>query len=272
MSKIYLKTDEEIELIRESCILVSKTIAEVAKHIKEGISTIELDKIAEEYIRDNGAKPAFKGYRKEKSVFDYTLCVSVNEQVVHGMPGNYVLKNGDIVSVDCGVLKNDFYGDSAYTFPVGEISYELKQLLDVTKESLYKGIENATAGKRVGDVSNAIEEYVSKHGYGIVRELVGHGIGRSLHESPEIPNYGKRGSGIRMEEGLVIAIEPMVNLGKREVQVEKDGWTVSAVDKKPSAHFEHTIAVKKNKVDILTTFEYIEQVGKLKIQDMGLRI
>lgn len=264
MSRIYLKTNEEIELIRESCILVSKTIAEVAKHIKEGISTIELDKIAEEYIRDNGAKPAFKGHRKEKNVFDYTLCVSVNEQVVHGIPGKYVLKNGDIVSVDCGVLKNDFYGDSAYTFPVGEISYELKQLLEVTKESLYKGIENATAGKRIGDVSNAIEECISKHGYGIVRELVGHGIGRSLHESPEVPNYGKRGSGVRMDEGLVIAIEPMINLGKRDVTVENDGWTVSTVDKKPSAHFEHTVAVKKNKVDILTTFEYIEQSIKVK--------
>ena len=217
MSKIYLKTDDEIELIRESCLLVSRTIAETGKHIKEGISTIELDKIAEEFIRDNGAKPAFKGYKKEGSVFDYTLCVSVNEQVVHGVPGSYVLKNGDVVSVDCGVLKNGFYGDSAYTFAVGEISEEIKQLLRVTKESLYKGIENAIAGKRIGDISFAIEECVSKYGYGIVRELVGHGIGRSLHESPEVPNYGKRGSGVRMEEGLVIAIEPMINLGKRAV-------------------------------------------------------
>ena len=245
-------------------MLVSKTIAETGKHIKEGISTIELDRIAEQFIRDNGAKPAFKGYRKENSVFDYTLCVSVNEQVVHGIPGSYVLKNGDIVSVDCGVLKNGFYGDSAYTFAVGEITDEVKQLLIVTKESLYKGIENAVAGKRVGDVSNAVEEHVSKYGYGIVRELVGHGIGRSLHEAPEVPNYGKRGSGTRLEEGLVIAIEPMINLGKRDVKVEKDGWTVSASDKKPSAHFEHTVAVKKNKVDILTTFEYIEQEVKLK--------
>jgi len=264
MSKIYLKTDDEIELMRESCLLVSRTIAETGKHIKEGVSTITLDKIAEEFIRDNGAKPAFKGYKKEGSVFDYTLCVSVNEQVVHGIPGGYVLKNGDVVSVDCGVVKNDFYGDSAYTFAVGEISQEVKQLLNVTKAALYKGIENAIAGKRIGDVSNAIEEYVSKYGYGIVRELVGHGIGRSLHESPEVPNYGKRGSGIRMEEGLVIAIEPMINLGKRDIQVENDGWTVSAVDRKPSAHFEHTVAVKRNKVDILTTFEYIDQEVKLK--------
>jgi methionyl aminopeptidase len=264
MSKIYLKTDEEIELIRESCLLVSRTIAETAKHIKEGISTIELDKIAEEFIRDNGAKPAFKGYRKEKSVFDYTLCVSVNEQVVHGVPGSYVLKNGDIVSVDCGVLKNGFYGDSAYTFAVGEISAEVKQLLQATKDSLYRGIENAVAGKRVGDISSAVEESVSKYGYGIVRELVGHGIGRSLHEAPEVPNYGKRGSGVRMEEGLVIAIEPMINLGKRDVTIEKDGWTVSAIDRRPSAHFEHTVAIKKNKADILTSFEPIEQELKLK--------
>jgi methionyl aminopeptidase len=264
MGKIYLKTDEEIELIRESCLLVSKTIAETGKHIKEGISTIELDRIAEEFIRDNGAKPAFKGYRKENSVFDFTLCVSVNEQVVHGVPGSYVLKNGDIVSVDCGVLKNGFYGDSAYTFAVGDISSEIKQLLMATKESLYKGIENAIAGKRVGDISSAVEEHVSKFGYGIVRELVGHGIGRNLHEAPEVPNYGKRGSGVRMEEGLVIAIEPMINLGRKDVKIEKDGWTVSAVDKRPSAHFEHTVAVRKNKVDILTTFDCIEQEVKLK--------
>ena len=268
MSKIYLKTDEEIELIRESCLLVSKTIAEVGKNIKEGISTIELDKIAETFIKDNGALPAFKGYKRERSVFDYTLCISVNEQVVHGIPGKYVLKNGDVVSIDCGVLKNGFYGDSAYTFAVGEISNEVKQLLRVTKESLYKGIENAVVGKRIGDVSYAIEECVLKYGYGIVRELVGHGIGRSLHEAPEVPNYGKRGSGPRIEEGLVIAIEPMINLGKRDVKVEKDGWTVSAVDKKPSAHFEHTIAIRKNKVDILTTFEEIEQIEKQQISSL----
>ncbi len=259
MSKIYLKTDEEIELIRESCLLVSRTIAETGKYIREGISTIELDKIAEEFIRDHGAKPAFKGYRKEESVFDYTLCVSVNEQVVHGVPGKYVLKNGDIVSVDCGVLKNEFFGDSAYTFAVGEISEEKKQLMRVTKESLYKAIENAVVGKRIGDISNAVEQHVSQFGYGIVRELVGHGIGKNLHEAPEVPNYGKKGSGIRLEAGLVIAIEPMINLGKRHVSIENDGWTISTVDKKPSAHFEHTIAVKKDKVDILTTFDYIEQ-------------
>ncbi len=264
MGKIYLKTDEEIELIRESSLLVSKTIAEVEKNVKEGISTIELDTIAEAFIRDNGAVPAFKGYRKDRLVFDYTLCISVNEQVVHGMPGSYVLKNGDIISVDCGVLKNGFYGDSAYTFSVGEISEEVKQLLKVTKESLYKGIEASVAGKRVGDISNAVEEHVNRHGYGIVRELVGHGIGRNLHEAPEVPNFGKRGSGARLEEGLVIAIEPMINLGRRDVRVEKDGWTVSTVDRKPSAHFEHTIVVKKNKAELLTTFEYFKQEEKQK--------
>ncbi|MEK6615904.1 MAG: type I methionyl aminopeptidase [Bacteroidota bacterium] len=268
--KIYLKTDEEIELIRESCLLVSRTIAEVGKNIKEGISTLELDKIAEEFIRDNGATPAFKGYRKERNVFEHSLCVSVNEQVVHGVPGNYVLKNSDIVSVDCGVLKNGFYGDSAYTYAVGEISDEVKQLLEVTKESLLKGIENAVAGKRVGDISSAVQEYVSNYGYGIVRELVGHGIGRMLHEAPEVPNFGKRGSGVKMEEGLVIAIEPMINLGKRDVKTERDGWTVSTIDKKPSAHFEHTVVVKKNKAEVLTTFEYIEKkVTNYKLQITG---
>lgn len=266
MGKIYLKTDDEIEQIRESCLLVSKAIAEVGKHIKEGVSTIVLDKIAEEFIREHGAKPAFKGYRKEKSIFDYTLCVSVNEQVVHGLPGNYVLKNSDIVSVDCGVLKNGFYGDSAYTFAVGEVSDDIKRLLRITKEALYKGIENAIAGKRIGDISAAIEEHVRPYKYGIVRELVGHGIGRNLHEAPEVPNYGRRGTGIMMEEGLVLAIEPMINMGKRDVKIEKDGWTVSTVDRKPSAHYEHTVVVRKNKAEILTTFDYIEQEVKLKTE------
>lgn len=266
MSKIYLKTNEEIELIRESCLLVSKTIAEVEKSINEGVSTIELDKIAETFIRDNGAVPAFKGYRKESLVFDYTLCISVNEEVVHGVPGKYVLKNGDVVSVDCGVLKNGFYGDSAYTFSVGEIKEDVRQLLKVTKESLYKGIEAAVAGRRVGDISSAVEEHVNKYGYGIVRELVGHGLGRSLHEAPEVPNYGRRGTGARLEEGLVIAIEPMITMGKREIKVGEDGWTVFAADKKPAAHFEHTIVVRKNKAELLTTFDYIKQEVELKTE------
>ncbi|MFH1005471.1 MAG: type I methionyl aminopeptidase [Bacteroidota bacterium] len=257
--KIYYKTGEEIELIRESCLLVSKTLAEVAKNIKSGISTIELDKIAEIFINDNGGKPAFKGYRRGKDVFEYSLCISVNEQVVHGIPGTYQLKEGDIVSIDCGVLKNGFYGDSAYTFAVGEIKKELSQLIRVTKESLYKGIEMAIIGKRIGDISSAVESYVKEYGYNVVRELVGHGIGKSLHESPEVPNYGKRGTGVRLEEGLVIAIEPMINMGKKDVQTGDDGWTVSTSDKKPSAHFEHTVAVKNNKAEILTSFELIEK-------------
>lgn len=264
MSKIYLKTDEEIEKIRESCQLVSKTIAEVEKNIKEGVSTIELDRIAESFIKDHGALPAFKGYRKERQVFDYTLCISVNEQVVHGMPGKYVLKNGDIISVDCGVVKNGFYGDSAYTFGVGEISPEARQLLLVTRESLLKGIEQAAVGKRIGDIGHAVEEHVTRFGYGIVRELVGHGLGRSLHEAPEVPNYGKRGSGVRIEAGLVIAIEPMINLGKRDIKVAEDGWTVYASDRKLSAHFEHTVAVKKEKTEVLTTFEYFKQEAGMK--------
>ena len=266
MSKIILKTDEEIELIRESCLLVSRTIAEVGKNIKEGISTIELDKIAEEFIKDNGAIPAFKGYRKEKLVFNHTLCISVNEQVVHGVPGSYVLKNADIVSIDCGVLKNGFYGDSAYTFPVGEITKEVKQLLAVTKESLYKGIKHAESGNRIGDIGFAIEEYVRSFGFGIVRELVGHGIGKNLHEEPEVPNYGKRGSGPKIESGLVIAIEPMITMGNRDIKIENDGWTISTLDKKPAAHFEHTLVVRKDKMEILTSFEIIETELKLKTQ------
>lgn len=259
MSKIYLKTDEEIELIRESCLLVSRTLAETAKHIKEGVRTSDLDKVAEEFIKDHGAVPAFKGYRRDNKVFDYTLCISVNEQVVHGVPGNYIIKNGDVVSVDCGVLKNGFYGDSAYTFPVGEVAEETLKLLAATKESLEKAIEKAVAGNRIGDISSAVEDHIRQYGYGIVRELVGHGLGRNLHEGPEVPNYGKRGSGARIEQGLVIAIEPMINLGKRDVKVEEDGWTVSAVDGKPSAHFEHTIAVRKNGADVLTSFDIIEK-------------
>jgi methionyl aminopeptidase len=263
-NKIYLKTTEEVELIRESCLVVSKTLGEIEKNIKEGISTVELDKIAETFIRDNGGVPAFKGYRKESLVFNYTLCTSVNEEVVHGVPSEYVLKNGDVISVDCGVLKNGFYGDSAYTFAVGEINQEVKNLLLITRESLYKGIEEAVAGLRVGDISSAIEEYVNKFGYGIVRELVGHGLGRSLHEAPEVPNYGRRGTGTRLEEGLVIAIEPMITMGKRNIKVKQDGWTIFTADNKPAAHFEHTIVVRKNKAELLTTFEYIKQEVELK--------
>jgi methionyl aminopeptidase len=253
---LYCKTDEEIELIRQSSLLVSKTHAEVAKVIRPGITTLELDKIAEEFIRDNGGVPAFKGYNG----FPFSLCISPNEQVVHGFPGKYVLKDGDIVSVDCGVVMNGWYGDSAYTFAIGEVKPEIIKLLRVTKESLYKAIENAVAGKRLGDVSEAVQTHAESNGYSVVRELVGHGIGKKLHEGPEVPNYGKKGSGIKLQEGLVIAIEPMINMGKKNIRQESDGWTITTADKQPSAHFEHTVAIKAGKADVLSTFEYIEEV------------
>ncbi len=255
---LYYKTQEEIELIRESSLLVSKTIAEVAKHIRTGITTVELDKLAEEFIRDHDGVPAFLHYNG----FPNSLCISVNSQVVHGIPDKTELKDGDICSVDCGVLKNGFYGDSAYTFTIGEVSSETLRLLEVTRECLLKGIEKAVAGNRLGDVSEAIQSHAEEKGYSVVRELVGHGIGKSLHEKPEVPNYGKRGSGIVLKEGLVIAIEPMINLGGRAVVHERDGWTVRTADNKPSAHFEHTVAIRKNKADILSTFDYIEEALK----------
>jgi methionyl aminopeptidase len=254
--ELFYKTKEEIALIRESSLLVGKTLAEVAKLIKPGITTLSLDKVAEEFIRDNKALPAFKGY----SGFPNTLCVSVNSQVVHGIPSLYELKEGDIISVDCGVLKNKYFGDSAYTFTIGEVKPEVLNLLKVTKESLYKAIEKAVVGCRLGDVSEAVQAHAEKNGYSIVRELVGHGIGQALHESPEVPNYGKKGSGLKLQEGLVIAIEPMVNLGKKAIIQENDGWTIRTADNSPSAHFEHTVAIGKEKADILSSFEYIEEV------------
>lgn len=257
---LYYKTNEEIELIRISSLLVSKTLAEVARSIKPGITTLALDKIAEEFIRDNGGEPAFKGYKG----FPASLCISQNEMVVHGIPGKYELKDGDIVSVDCGVKKNGWFGDSAYTFAVGEVRPAVLNLLKVTKECLAKGVANAVAGKRLGDVGEAIQEHAEKNGYSVVRELVGHGIGKSLHESPEVPNYGKKGAGIRLQEGLVIAIEPMINLGKKGVRQEDDGWTITTTDRQPSAHFEHTVAVKSGKPEVLSTFDYIEEVLKNK--------
>ncbi len=257
MSKgLYYKTKEEIELIRESSLLVGKTLAEVAKVIKPGVTTLFLDKIAFEFINDNKAIPAFLNYNG----FPNSLCISVNEAVVHGIPGKYVLKDGDIVSVDCGVVKNEFYGDSAYTFAIGEVKPEVLKLMEVTKESLYKAIEVAVVGMRLGDIGNAVQLFSEAHGYGVVRELVGHGIGRNLHEAPEVPNYGKRGTGMKLQEGLVIAIEPMINLGKRNVKQENDGWTIRTADKLPSAHFEHTIAIGKDKADILSSFKEIEKV------------
>ncbi|OQX99960.1 MAG: type I methionyl aminopeptidase [Bacteroidetes bacterium 4572_128] len=253
---IYFKTDEEIELLRTSNLLVSRTHAEIASMMQSGVKTINLDKRAEEFIRDNKAEPGFLGYNK----FPNTLCISVNSEVVHGIPSNYELRDGDIVSVDCGVKLNGFFGDSAYTFSIGEISEEKKQLLEITKKSLFKAIEIAVHGKRVGDIGFTIQKYVEKNGYSVVRELTGHGIGRNLHEEPEVPNYGRAGRGKLLKKGMVIAIEPMINLGRKNVVIKKDGWTVQTSDGKPSAHFEHTIAIKKGKADILSNFNYIEKV------------
>lgn len=260
MPKVYYKTDEEIELIRQSSLLVSKTLAEVAKIIEPGIRTIELNKLAETYIRDNGGVPAFLNYNG----FPYSLCISPNEQVVHGFPGDYALKDGDIISVDCGVVLNKFFGDSAYTFEVGEVSAEIRNLLEVTKECLNLAVEKAVTGLRVGDISYAVQEHAERHGYGVVKELVGHGVGFKLHEKPEVPNYGKRGSGIKLEDGMVLAIEPMINMGRAGVKFWKDGWTVSSIDNKPSAHFEHTVAIRKGNADVLSTFDFIEEVLKQK--------
>jgi methionyl aminopeptidase len=253
---IFLKTDEEIELMRESNRLVGMTLGEVAKHIRPGIKTIELDRIAEDFIRSHGAVPSFLGYNG----FPYSLCISVNENVVHGFPSEYELKDGDILSVDCGTEKNGFCGDSAYTFCVGEVAEDVKLLLRTTKESLYKGIEQAIPGNRIGHIGEAVQTYCEKKGYSVVRELVGHGIGRKMHESPEVPNYGRRGIGPLLKSGMCIAIEPMINMGSKNVVFEKDGWTVRTKDRKPAAHFEHTVAIKDGKADILSTFEYVEAV------------
>lgn len=252
---IYLKTQEEVELLRENNLLVSATLAEVGKNIRPGVTTLELDRIAEEFIRSHGAVPGFLGY----GGFPNTLCVSVNENVVHGIPSNYALREGDIVSVDCGTILKGFYGDSAYTFGVGEIAPEVEQLLRVTKESLYKGVEKAVAGNRVGDISSAVQTHAEKYGYGVVRELVGHGLGRDMHESPEVPNYGRRGTGPLLKEGMVICIEPMINMGSKNVVFERDGWTVRTKDRKPSAHFEFAVAIRNGEADVLTDFGIIEQ-------------
>ncbi len=253
---IYYKTEEEIELIRESCLLVCKALTHVGSIIRPGITGAQIDKEAEELIRDHNAVPGFKGYRG----FPATLCVSKNEGVVHGIPSTQEFKDGDIVSVDCGVFMNEFYGDAAFTFAIGNVSEEIMNLLRVTKTSLYKGIEKAVDGKRIGDIGFAVQDYCErKHNYGVVRELVGHGIGRNLHEAPEVPNYGKKGRGPKIREGLVIAIEPMVNLGKKEVAQDEDGWTIITKDGLVSAHFEHTVAVGKEKADLLSDHTAIEE-------------
>jgi|TARA_B110000495_G_scaffold62631_1_gene53212 methionyl aminopeptidase len=253
---VFYKTKEEIELLKESSLLVGKTLAEVAKLIKPGVTTLQLDKIAEEFIRDNGAEPGFLGY----GGFPNTLCTSVNEAVVHGVPNDKPLVDGDIVSVDCGTLMNGFYGDSAYTFEIGEVTPEIHKLLEVTKECLNKAVEVAVSGNRIGDIGYAVQKHAEDNGYGVVRELVGHGLGRGLHEKPEVPNYGRRGRGLKMKEGLVIAIEPMINLGVKEVSQLEDGWTIVTKDRKPSAHFEHDVAIGKGKAEVLSTFKYIEEV------------
>lgn len=259
---IYLKTDDEIELLRASNDLVGKTLAEVAKYIKPGVSTKQLDTIAEEFIRDNGAIPTFKGYPNQNRVpFSGSICTSVNDVVVHGIPSDKVfLKDGDIISVDCGTLLNGFCGDSAYTFCVGEVAPEVKKLLDVTKQSLYLGIEQAVPGKRIGDIGNAIQNHCQSNGYGVVREFVGHGIGKEMHEDPPVPNYGAAGRGMMLKNGLCIAIEPMITMGVRNIYMEQDGWTVRTVDHRPAAHFEHTIAVRPCGALILSSFKYIEEV------------
>tara|TARA_B110000438_G_scaffold249337_1_gene252560 strand:+ start:250 stop:1032 length:783 start_codon:yes stop_codon:yes gene_type:complete len=252
---IHYKSEEEIDLVRESSLLVAKTHAEIASLIKPGISTLTLDLIAEEFIRDNGGIPAFKGYNG----FPSTLCMSPNEQVVHGIPNDNLLSNNSILSVDCGVYMNGYYGDSAYTYEIGQVDDNLGNLLRVTKEALYKGIEKAIIGNRMGDISFAIQDHAEKNGYGVVRELVGHGLGKKLHESPEVPNYGRRGYGIKLKKGLVIAIEPMINMGTRKILQHSDGWTITTLDSKPSAHFEHTIVVRNEKAEILSSFEEIEK-------------
>ncbi len=257
-------TEETIEIMRECNLLASKALAEVARMVAPGITTLDLDKVAEQYIRDHGAEPGFKGY----GGFPNTLCTSVNSQVVHGIPSSYVLRSGDILSVDCGVKMKGYYGDTAYTYAVGEVSEKIAELMLVTYEALYKGIEQAIAGKRVGDIGNAIQQHAEKAGFTVVREMVGHGLGKNLHEKPEIPNYGKRGRGVLLKKGMVLCIEPMINLGSKGIVQEADGWTIRTKDNQPSAHYEHAVVVDREKADILSSFKYIEEV--LINKNMGL--
>lgn len=258
---IFLKTDDEIELLRQSNLLVGRALAEVAKLIKPGVTTLELDRVAEEFIRDNGAIPTFKGFPNQYGQpFPGSICASVNDQVVHGIPNDKPLQEGDIVSVDCGTYMNGFCGDSAYTFCVGEVAPEVRELLKVTKEALYKGIENAVHGKRLGDIGSAVQDHCEKHAYGVVREFVGHGIGKEMHEEPPVPNYGKRGSGVLLKSGMCVAIEPMITLGSPQIYMEPDRWTIRTRDGKWAAHFEHTLAVRKGKAEVLSTFDFIEEV------------
>lgn len=260
--KIFLKTEDEIELMRKANQLVGKTLGEIAKHIAPGVNTLQLDKIADEYIRDNGGVPTFKGFPNPYgNPFPASICTSVNDVVVHGIPDEKtVLKDGDIISIDCGALLEGFNGDSCYTFCVGEVSPEVKQLLKVTKESLFLGIENAVAGKHIGDIGNAVQEHCESFGYGVVRELTGHGIGKEMHEDPAVPNYGSRGNGVLLKAGMCIAIEPMITMGDKAIYMMPDRWTIRTRDGKPAAHFEHTIAIRRGEAEILSSFEEIEQV------------
>lgn len=260
---IYYKTKDEIELMRISALLVSQTLAEVAKELKPGMTTMQLDAFIEKFIRDNGAVPNFKNYGPKGHEFPYSACISLNDAVVHGFPSNTEIKDGDIISVDVGVFKNGFHGDSAYTFAVGDVKEDVLQLLRVTKESLDLGVQQAIANNRIGDIGWAIQEHTErKHKYGVVRDLVGHGLGRHLHEDPQVPNYGKRGNGLKLQAGLVIAIEPMINMGTKDVYTDKDGWTIRTRDGKPSAHFEHDVCVQKGAADVLSSFVDIEAAEK----------
>lgn len=252
---IHYKTSEEVDKIKQSADILGRAHGEIAKHVKIGVKTSFLDKVAEEFIRDHDAVPSFKGYNG----FPSSLCISVNEVVVHGFPSEYELKDGDIISVDCGVFHQGFHSDSAYTYPIGEVLPSVLALLSATKDSLYLGIEQAVFGNRVGDIGHAIQKFVEAKGYTVVRELVGHGLGRKLHEAPEVPNYGKKGSGPLLKQGMVIAIEPMINLGTRNIVQEKDGWTIRTADRKPSAHYEHTVAIFEDRTEVLTTHKYIEE-------------
>ncbi len=253
---IHLKTEKEIDAMKESALIVGKTLAEVAKLIRPGVSLKTLDQVAETFIRDNGAQPSFKGYEG----YPAALCLSVNEVVVHGIPSDRELQDGDIVSVDCGAYKNGYHGDYCYTFEVGHVSEEIHLLCQRTKESLYKGIEQAVAGNRIGDIGHAVQSYVESYGYSVVREMVGHGCGRSMHEKPDVPNYGVKGCGIRLKKGMVLCIEPMINLGVRNIRFDKDGWTTRTADGQPSAHFEHMIAIRENGTELLSTYEFVEEV------------
>ncbi|MEX0779240.1 MAG: type I methionyl aminopeptidase [Balneolales bacterium] len=267
---IYLKSENEIKAMRESAQLVSRTLAEVARHVKVGATTAQLDTIADDYIKKHNAKPAFKGYGPASNPFPGTLCTSVNEEVVHGFPNDVKLKEGDIVSIDCGVNLNGYFGDHAYTFIVGEADEETIRLLRTTMESLYHGIDKAVHGNKIGDIGSAIQTHCENAGYGVVRDLVGHGIGRSMHEEPSVPNYGKSGRGVRLRSGMTLAIEPMITSGTWKVDTLDDGWTIVTSDRKNAAHYEHDVVVREGNAEILSTFEYIEEITKIRIDNVAL--